>query len=79
MIIDQRQCRFEIIKRRIGKARQQRLEPVAHFRLIGRTDRAQRTPVKRIAERDQVRPLGIAVYIMIAPRSFDCALKRFGP
>jgi hypothetical protein len=78
MLVDQRQCPGQIVELGIFEARQQRLEPVAHLRLVGRADRAECPAVEGGVKRDQVMPLGIAVHEVIAPRGLDRAFHRLG-
>ena len=78
VVVDRRQRAVEIVELDIVEARQQRLEPVAHLRLVGRADRAERAAVEGVREGDQLVLLRIALGVMIAPRGLDRALDRLG-
>ena len=77
-IVDQRECRVEIVERGIGETGQQRLESVAQFDLVGCADRTDRAAVECAFECDQRRSLRIVRHIVIAPRGLDGAFDRFG-
>jgi hypothetical protein len=48
VLVDERQRGREVVEWRIVEAGQQRLESIAHLRLVGRRDRPQRPTVKAL-------------------------------
>src|SRR3546814_11215746 len=68
----------DVVERRIGEARQQRVETLAQLFLIGRRYRAERAAVEGVVEGDQIMLFSVARARMIGARGLDRTFHRPG-
>src|SRR3546814_16683103 len=68
----------DVVERRIGEARQQRVETLAQLFLIGRRYRDERAAVEGVVEGAQIMLFSVARARMIGARGLDRTFYRLG-